>query len=293
MNEQNGPQGYKKMRAAILARVSSTEQATPDRHSLPGQVDKMVRYAEAKGWKIVRIFEIPGESAYTDDIARRPEFAAALKAAEGNEFEFLLIDEISRFARDQFLAHDSMRRLKKAGVQLWAVSMDMEMTGNPMMAGIFAAVAEESSRLQGAKISSAKARRFAIGLQVGDVPFGYRSVVLAQPLQIVEAEADGVRWAFEAYLKCGSPKEIALELTRMGHRPHSKRQKSTFEPTTVASMLENQFYVGLVTHKGAVSRGIHEAIVPEALFNDVQARKKRSGTRAPKTERMCSGFDSL
>lgn len=278
------------MRAAILARVSSAEQATEDRHSLPVQVAKMTRYAEAKGWPVVRVFEIPGESAYTDAIHRRPEFAAAMTAAENGEFDCLLIDEISRFARDQYLAHDSMRRLRRAGVQLWAVSMDQEMTGNPLLAGIFAAVAEESSRLQGAKIKAAKASRFARGLHNGDVPFGYVSMGASAPLAIDAHEATGVRFAFERFLVTGSQSEIAQSLTERGYLPHSKTGKRVFERTTVDRMLENRFYIGDVEHLGQFGRGAHEPIIERDLFDAVQAKIHRGGTRLPKAERQCSGL---
>lgn len=278
------------MKAAILARVSSSEQATPDRHSLPGQVAKMQAYAEAKGWQVSRVFEIPGESAYTDNLLKRPEFANAIEAAERGEFSHLLIDEASRFARDQYLFHDSMRRLRKAGVQLWAVSMDMELSANPLMAGIFAAVAEESSRLQGAKIAAAKSSRFARGLHTADIPFGYESAGPGMPARVVEAEAAALKRVFERYLATGSLIEVTRELNASGLRPHSKQGKIVFETTSVQRMLSNRFYIGEVLHRGERGVGAHVPILDAGLFEEVQSRMKTGGTRVGPTQQLCTGF---
>lgn len=278
------------MKAAILARVSSSEQATPDRHSLPGQVTKMQAYAEAKGWEVARVFEIPGESAYTDNLLKRPEFASAIEAAERGEFTHLLIDEASRFARDQFLFHDSMRRLRKAGVQLWAVSMDMELSANPLLAGIFAAVAEESSRLQGQKIAAAKTSRFRRGLHTADIPFGYESAGPGEPARVNAREAAALRAAFARYLVTGSLQDAARELTASGCRPHSKTGKSVFEASSVQVLLRNRFYIGEIEHRGERAVGAHQPIIDEALFLDVQSRMKQGGSRTGPTKQMCTGI---
>lgn len=280
------------MRAAILARVSGKDQAEEDRHSLPVQMEIMTRFAASKGWQVVRVFEIPGESAYTEVLARRPEFAAALVAAERGEFEVLIIDEMTRFAREQYLAHDSMRRLRHCGVQLWAASMDLELTSNPMLAGIFAAVAQESSRLQGAKITASKARRFRMGLHNGDVPFGYRAVGPGQPLEIVPEEAAAVQWAFERYRITASVTDVARGLNERGLRPHSKQGKRIFEVSSAQSLLETVYYTGKVVHRGKVGPGLHEAIISSELFDEVQERRRRKaarGQRAPRSRRLCSG----
>lgn len=162
------------MRAAILARVSTAEQAEADRHSLPVQRQMLADYAAREGMELVGAYEIPGESAFTDDLARRPQFGAAISAAERGEFEALLVYDLSRFARDQFLLHDSLRRLRRAGVRLIGVAMGVDYTENPMLAGMEGVFAEASSREHSRRVRHAYARRHELGLPTGDIPFGYR-----------------------------------------------------------------------------------------------------------------------
>lgn len=78
------------MRAAILARVSTEEQAAEDRHSLPMQVRVLREYAERERLEVAQVFEIRGESAYGDELESRPEFMAAIAAAERRDFDVLL-----------------------------------------------------------------------------------------------------------------------------------------------------------------------------------------------------------
>jgi len=73
------------IRAAILARVSDAKQLAVGgdggRHTLAGQFETLERMAAREGWLVVRTFEIPGETAYSDEYAARPLFAAAVAAA--------------------------------------------------------------------------------------------------------------------------------------------------------------------------------------------------------------------
>ena len=77
------------MNVAILARVSRQEQATADRHSLPVQEAMLRAWAEREGWHVAVVYQIPGESAYRDYMAERPQFAVAIRAAFSARAEFV------------------------------------------------------------------------------------------------------------------------------------------------------------------------------------------------------------
>src|SRR5690349_5050244 len=97
-DDSHGGEGA--VRVAVLARVSSERQAADAlAHSVPNQVEQLRLMAERRGWEVVRVFEIPGETAYVDDMAGRPLFREAVEAACRREFEALLISEFSRFSR--------------------------------------------------------------------------------------------------------------------------------------------------------------------------------------------------
>lgn len=291
--------------------MSTSEQAAERHHSIPVQLDMARRYAAANDLEVVAEFRVEGESAYTDYIEDRPEFDAALRAAERGEFGVLLIRDMTRFARDQYMAHASLRRLRLAGVALVGVLSGVDYVANPLLAGIEAAVAEDSSRALGSRIAGAKARRYELGLTNGDIPFGYRRVMredvngnvvpdASVPMVPNEAEAEAVRWAYRAYAVGGTYLEIAQGLSARGLTPHSKRrglptggERSPFDEFSksgIQRILENPVYLGYVTHHGQRRRGLHEAIIDQDLWDAAQARRQPRGGRGKVSERMLSGM---
>lgn len=285
------------MRAAILARVSTEKQAAADRHSLPMQRQLLEDLAARLGYELVRTFEIRGESAYKDDIALRPQFLAAIEFAEGGGCDAILVYDFSRFARSQVVAHTALYRLKLAGVKLIGAN-GMDYVEEEDWAGMEGVMARRASRDHGRRVREALARRHSLGLWTGDLPFGYASNGPSSAPSVVEEEAEAIRWAYAHFVTHGSYVAIAREFNRRGLRPRSKRRRyggvvypanEEFTTTSVQRILESQFYLGRVVHRGTHREGLHEAIIDAELWAAVQSRKRR-GTRAPRTSALLSGL---
>ena len=281
------------MRVAILTRVSTAEQAEADRLSLDAQERAMREKCARLGWTVVSVFTAPGESAYTDDLAARPVLARALLAAERGEFDALMVYDVSRFARDQSLAHQSSGRLRKAGVALFDTMKDTDYTLDRFWFGIEAAVAEHQSHLQGQKVSSAKAERFRLGLHNGDVPFGYtKGATTKDPLVPVPAGAAAIREAFHMRAAGAGYQMIADWLNHEGLRPHSKQGIGLFGVSAVQSLLEQVFYYGIVRFKAETKRGAHEPVITEDEWLRAQAviRRQRGSNRRVGNHGLLSGL---
>lgn len=285
------------MRAAILARVSTEEQAAEDRHSLPMQLRMLREFAARSGYEVVREFEIRGESAYGDELGSRPEFVGVLEFAEAGGCDAILVYDFSRFARSQVVAHQALFRLRKARVRLIGAN-GVDYTEEEDWAGIEAVFARRASRDHARRVRDAYGRKHAVGLPTGDIPFGYRWERPDRPPVVVEAEAEAIRWAYREFAQSGSLLGIAREWNRRGLRPRSKPRRvgafvraalEEFTATSVQRILENPFYLGYVTHRGDQRRGLHEPIVTEELWAGVQ-RRKRGGRRAARHEAMLSGL---
>ena len=286
------------MRVAILARVSTEEQAANDRHSLPMQLGQLREMALRQGWEVVKEFCIRGESAYGDDINSRPEFVAALDFAVGGGCQAILVYDFSRFSRSQVVAHTSLFRLRKAKVKLIGAN-GVDYTEEEDWAGMESVFARRASRDHGRRIRDAYSRKHAIGLPTGDIPFGYELVRPDLPPVVVEAEAEAIRWAFQEFAANGSYLDIAREFNRRGLSPRSKPRKlpsgyvrpalEQFTKTSLQRMLSNPFYRGYVSHAGELRVGQHAAIVDEALWASVVS-KKAIGTRSPRAEGLLSGM---
>lgn len=280
------------MRAAIMARVSTVEQAEADRHSLPFQLSLMREYVTAKGWELVRTFEIPGESAFKDYMVERPQFGAAIGAAMAREFDVLVVYDLTRFARNQAVLHEALRDLRGAGVALMVWSGDWDATADRTRAGLEGIIAESHSLQHSARVRHAYRRRFEQGLPTGDVPFGYvRGASTTEPPIVVPDEAEAIRWGFEQYALGVGYMAIASEWNGRGLRPRSKRGLTGFTVSSVQSVLESRFYVGMVSHLGEERVGRHEAIVSEELWRSAQLRVRRHvAHRRPTSEALLLGM---
>lgn len=274
----------------MYARVSTEDQAGADRVSLPAQLRAMRERCAREGWEIVATFEAPGESAFTDDLGKRPVLGAVVEAAEGGRFDVVMVHESSRFARNAFLAATVRRRLEKAGVVLLEAGEHL----GPRTAerGFFATMQDGVNEYWSHKLSEhtrkVKAQLFAEGLHVGDPPFGYRRVGPRMPLAVVPEEAAAVAEGFREYVAGASYTEIMEGWNARGLRPRSKQGHTRFTVPAMQSIFENDFYAGYVRHKGERLLGAHEAVISEELWVAAQLRPKHRASRSPR-KRMLSG----
>lgn len=279
------------MKVALYARVSTEDQAGKDHVSLPAQLRSMRERCAREGWSIVAEFEAPGESAFTDDLARRPVLLAAVEAGERKECDLIMVHESSRFARNAYLALTVRRRLERAGVLLLEAGEHL----GPRTAekGLFATMTAGVNEYWSEKLSEhtrkVKREMFAQGLHVGDPPFGYRRQGPKMPLAIVPDEAAAVVEGFRDYVAGASYTEILTRWNAAGLRPRSKQGHTRFTVPAMQTIFENDFYAGFVRRKGERQLGAHEAIIPEELWLAAQSRPKHRDSRSPR-RRMLSGI---
>jgi site-specific DNA recombinase len=110
----------------------------------------------------------------------------------------------------------------------------------------------------------------------GPVPLGYD--LQGRSLVINEDEAKTVRHIFERYVELRSVHDLKAELDRDGYV--SKRRVTAagrvsgakpFSRGALYLLLQNRLYHGEIEHKGAVYPGLHEAIIDDELWDQVQA----------------------
>ncbi len=110
------------MRAAIYARYSSENQRP---ESIEDQVGSCRKLAAARG------FTVAAANIFTDQAASgarsdRKGLAALLVAAKAKEFEILLVDDLSRLARDNLLMLTTIAELHFHGIKVVSVADGLE-----------------------------------------------------------------------------------------------------------------------------------------------------------------------
>lgn len=99
--------------AVAYFRTSSASNVGGDKDSLRRQRDAVLRFAQAKSFRIEREFNDPAVSG-ADPIHDRPGFAELLNYVTGTNTRTILVENASRFARDlavQIAGHDLLRDL--------------------------------------------------------------------------------------------------------------------------------------------------------------------------------------
>jgi DNA invertase Pin-like site-specific DNA recombinase len=124
------------------------------------------------------------------------------------------------------------------------------------------------------KIAASKRKGIWMG---GPVPLGYD--VVERKLVVNATEARLVRHIMQRYVALRSVRELMAELDRDGYRTKVQKLKSgstrggcAFRVGNLYHLLSNRVYRGLIVHKGEAYPGEHQAIVPEELWNEVQAK---------------------
>ncbi|XOV69335.1 MAG: recombinase family protein [Fluviicola sp.] len=258
------------MKTAVLyIRVSTDEQA--DRgYSLGVQQEQLEKYCEVQGIEILKLFR---EDHSAKDF-ERPEFKKFMEYAKSNyrnidQFLFVSWDRFSRNAPD---AYTIIGKLRKWNIEPQAITqpIDFNVPQSKIMLSIYLTLPEVDNDVRSEKITSGIRGANKLGRWTSKAPIGYlnRRDEQNKPIIVKAENAHHIEWAFKEAAKAVRPwDDIRRELNSKG----VCIQKSTF-----CRMLRNPAYMGKIyikateTEEAYLADGIHEPIVSETLFYQVQ-----------------------
>jgi DNA invertase Pin-like site-specific DNA recombinase len=205
----------------------------------------------------------------------RPEFQRLMADAAAGKFDVVLVYHTSRFARNQVEARRYKQLLReRLGIRVISVTQPMGEDPTDPSAFLAESIHEMFDEYYSVSLSFwtrsglKKARQ---GHLVGSLPWGYIRD-LTTKLAVPDPErAPLVLALFERYATGQeSDRTLAAWLNAKGARTARNRP---FCKDTVREMLCNAAYAGYVSglrDKSRAIRGLHEAIVPDDLFDRVQ-----------------------
>ena len=268
------------MNAVIYARYSSHGQTE---QSIEGQLHDNYAWAKQQGIQVVGEYI---DRALTGTRDQRPDFQRMVADAAKRQFEMVIVWKLDRFARNRYDSAVYKARLKKFGVRV--VSVKENITDTPegiILEGLLESMAEYYSANLSQNVRRGLRESLAKGhFCGGKVPYGYK--VQDHKLVPDERLAPVVRYIFEQYASGVSKKAIIDDLNRQGVR---NMQGNPLSFTNFSHILPNSVYIGLYTYSGQVVPGVAEPIIDEKLFQDVQARLRRTA-RAPAAGRSRVDF---
>ena len=289
---------------AVLARtkrVCAYARVSGDRdeafHSLSAQVSYyQKKIAEHPDWEFVEVFSDRGITGTKDN---REGFQAMLTACREGKVDIVLAKSITRFARNTVILLETVRELKKLGIDVHFEEEHIETLSysGELLISILAARAQEESRSASENQLWRIKKSYEKGIPVTGNCLGYRMV--DHQFLVDEEEEQIVLRIFSMYLSGMGPIAIAKKLTEEGVK--NRFGEVSWSRTAVMKILRNEKYAGdlklqkeyvvdYISKKSAVNHGerpiyyvkdAHEPIISKECFEKTQEEIKR---RARKTD---------
>jgi site-specific DNA recombinase len=249
------------------ARVSTSRQGEKG-VSLQEQSAAITRYADQHGLEITRWFEERETAAK----AGRGEFMELLRLLRLKVADGVIIHKIDRGARNLEDWTD-LGKLVDAGADIYFATenLDLKTVAGRLSADIQAVVAAHYSRNLREETKKGFYGRLKQGFYPLRAPIGYIDQGAARPKAFDSIRAPLVRQAFGLYAAgTHSLPSLVVEMFRHGLR---NRGGGPVSLNGMATMLKNPFYIGLmkIRRTGEIFRGNHEPLIPNDVFERVQA----------------------
>jgi site-specific DNA recombinase len=282
--------------AVIYLRVSSDSQVSkahdPEGYSIPTQREACERHAERLGARVITEFV---ELGRTGTNLQRPALQKMLAELTSLKPTYVIFYDLSRVAREEQDAFWLLGEIKRHGAKLESTleRIDDSPTGLLLYA-IMAGVNAFRSRGDGEKVKGGLQRKHADGGSMGPARIGYLNdseTIEGRKIATVSIDPDRVELVRLGFALAASGAHTittiaeVLEEAGLRTRPTRKRPSKPMSRSMVHRMLRDDYYVGIVTLKGAKRPGRHDAVIDRETFEQVQqvlSAHRASGDRSHK-----------
>ena len=261
------------MKAVIISRVSTEEQREAG-NSLPAQEERLIRYCQSKGFVIVAKHSFD-ESAYKDKRVEFDEIVNTILAYK--EKVAVCFDKIDRLSRNVFDSRVNTLYEKALSdeVELHFASDGQVINSQISAAQKFAftltlglgkyysdAISDNTKRGNEGKLLK--------GEWPGKAPFGYRNVTNPDGTKLIEVDPLNSKIVQQIYAWYVSQAYSMIQIKDLLYKNHSLK----WNKSKISDILDNEFYVGVMTRKGKKYHHIYRWIIEEReTWDKVQAIK--------------------
>jgi site-specific DNA recombinase len=277
-----------RIRCAVYTRKSHEDGLEQDFNSLTAQREACLAYVasqKAEGW--VPLTAEYDDGGFSGGTLERPALKRLLADIDAGRVDVVVVYKVDRLTRSLTDFSKIVELLDGKGASFVSVTQAFNTTSSMgrLTLNVLLSFAQFEREVTGERIRDKIAASKAKGMWMGGVvPLGYDPPAegATRSLTINRQEAETVRHIFARYLALGSVHALCDELEAEGIRSKARITRSgepiggqTFSRGALFHLLKSPLYRGLIPHKGKAYPGLHEAIIDQDLFEDVQ--KMRAG----------------
>ncbi|QTE44362.1 MULTISPECIES: recombinase family protein [Mucilaginibacter] len=256
--------------AYLYVRVSTDEQKRRG-YSLPEQEDRLIKYCQSNNIYVKGIYR---EDFSAKDF-NRPEWkrlVSELRKGRAREENNILFIKWDRFSRNIQYAYEMLGILRKLNVSAMAIDqqIDLSVPESSVMLAIYLSVPEAENTRRAMNTLNGIRKAKEMGRYPNKAPVGYVNMSSLDGRKIIvpkQPEGGIIRWVFRQLAK--NVYKIG-DLCEMAVNKGLRSTRSNF-----SKLIRNPVYCGLIPLKlgngeTVMIKGIHEPLIPETLFYEVQ-----------------------
>lgn len=277
------------IRVGLYARYSDTKQ--DDGYSIEYQMSECQEYLNKQGLTLTKSYI---DQAITGTkVAGREAFHELINDVKNELIDIVVVYKFSRIFRNAYESHKYRKLFKKHNVKLISVTqlVDDETSSGQLMIGVMANIDEYQSAVISDHVKSAMREMVSEGFFAGGtVPYGYKLEVVQYGKKTRkryvpdEYEKEVVKKLFELYADNYSLRYLQTYLKDNGA---FTRRGKYFSIQTIARMLRNDFYIGVLRysaqgHEPIIVHDVIPSIIDKELWDRVQYRHSKQRDVKPR-----------
>ena len=255
--------------AYLYVRVSTDEQKRKG-YSLPEQEDRLLKYCEYNNIEVKGIFR----EDFSAKNFNRPEWKKLIATvrSKAKEDKNILFIKWDRFSRNIEYAYEMIGVLRKHKATAMAIDqpIDFSVPESTVMLAVYLSVPEAENSRRALNTANGIRRAKQMGRYPSKAPLGFINLTTVDGKKIIapkQPEAGIIRWVFHQLAKNIHKIE---EVRKAADAKGLKCSRSYF-----FKLIRNPAYCGLIpiklrTGEQYMVKGIHDRLISEALFHEVQ-----------------------
>ena len=274
------PNGAAVVRCAIYTRKSSEDGLEQEFNSLDAQreaCEAYIRSQKCAGW--VALPDMYDDGGVSGGTMERPALQRLLADIDAGRVDTVVVYKVDRLTRSLNDFARIVEAFDAKGVSFVSVTQQFNTTTSMgrLTLNMLLSFAQFEREVTGERIRDKIAASKQKGMWMGgNPPLGYD--VADRKLVVNVTEAETVRYIFRRYVALKSVLALQHELASDGivsktrlDRQGRQRGGKPIARGALYLMLQNRIYRGEIVHKDASYPGLHEQIIDQELWDEVQA----------------------